>query len=128
MLNILLTRFHQGHRTIPYPAVEPTLPERYRGLPVIDNSKCPSECRECVAACPTDAISHDGTRLKLDLGKCLFCTDCVEACPQGAISYSQDYRLATRQRDDLIYDGRGLELAQALDAQSLRVFGRSLKL
>lgn len=128
MLNILAARFQQGHRTIPYPASAPTLPERFRGLPVIEASRCPVDCRECVEACPTDAITHDGRRLALDLGRCLFCTDCVEACPQGAISYSQDYRLATRNREDLVCDGRALKLAAALDAQSLRMFGRSLKL
>src|SRR5262245_48134165 len=128
MLNVLYARLQQGHRTIPYPAQEPALPKRLRGLPVIDSGKCPDGCRECVAACPTSAISHDGARLALDLGRCLFCTDCVEACPEGAIAYSQEYRLATRNREDLVCDGRALQLARALDERSLRLFGRSLKL
>src|SRR5262245_14407285 len=122
MLQVLLARLKQGHRTIPYPARAPTLPERFRGLPVIDSGKCPTGCRECVEACPTGAISDEGGRLRLDLGKCLFCTDCVEACPERAISYSQDYRMATRSREDLVYDGRAFELAKELDAQSLRLF------
>src|SRR5207249_201695 len=61
-------------------------------------------------------------------GRCLFCTDCQEACPENAITYSQDYRLATRTRDDLVLAGQTLQLAQALDEKSRRLFGRSLKL
>ena len=95
---------------------------------MIDASKCPDDCRKCVEACPTDAITHDGSKLSLDLGRCLFCTDCTEACPQDAIHYTQDYRLATRRREDLVYDGRALQLAQSLDEKSRRIFGRSLKL
>ena len=128
MLQVSLARLKQGHRTIPYPAVEPTLPDRFRGLPVVDVSKCPTDCRKCAEACPTDAITIESAGLKLDLGRCLFCTDCTDACPEGAIRYSQDYRLAARQRDDLILSGRELKLAEALEEKSRRLFGRSLKL
>src|SRR5208337_5281148 len=101
---------------------------RFRGLPVVDVSKCPDGCRSCAEACPTDAIAIDGAGFRLDLGRCLFCTDCVEACPEGAIRYSQEYRLAARRREDLLYDGRTLKLAEALDQKTRRLFGRSLKL
>ena len=128
MLDVVLARLQQGHRTIAYPAQEPTLPDRLRGLPVIDQSKCPQGCRECADACPTDAISFGDKGLRLDLGRCLFCTDCMEACPQDAIHYTQEYRLATSTRDDLVLEGQLLERAKALDEKSLRLFGRSLKL
>lgn len=139
MLQVSLARLKQGHRTIPYPAREPTMPDRFRGLPVVDTSKCPDGCRACAKACPTDAITFPSPSLRegeggvsggprLDLGRCLFCTDCVEACPEGAIRYTQDYRLATRRRDDLLLEGQTLKLAEALDEKSRRLFGRSLKL
>ncbi|HLQ44557.1 MAG TPA: 4Fe-4S dicluster domain-containing protein, partial [Planctomycetaceae bacterium] len=128
MIDVILARMHQGHRTIPYPAQEPTLPDRFRGLPVIDESKCPDGCRACADVCPTNAITIDGQQTRLDLGRCLFCTDCQQACPDDAIHYSQDYRLATRTRDDLILHGQTLKLAQALEEKSRRLFGRSLKL
>ena len=128
MLQVSLARLKQGHRTIPYPAREPTMPDRFRGLPVVDVSKCPDGCRACADACPTDAITIAAGGPRLDLGRCLFCTDCVDACPEGAIRYTQDYRLATRRRDDLLLEGQTLQLAAALDEKSRRLFGRSLKL
>jgi len=130
MINVIRERFRQGHRTIAYPVGDPPpLPDRFRGLPVLDESKCPDGCRACVEACPTDAIARDDQGLQLDLGRCLFCTECVEACPEGAIRYTQDYRLATRTRDDLILrNGQELKLAQPLEEKMHRLFGRSLKL
>lgn len=128
MLQVSLARLKQGHRTISYPDGVPTLPDRFRGLPVVDSSQCPEGCRDCAEACPTDAINLDGGNFRLDLGRCLFCTECVQACPEGALRYSQEYRLAVRQREDLIYDGHALHLAKPLDEKRRRLFRRSLKL
>jgi Ni,Fe-hydrogenase III small subunit/Pyruvate/2-oxoacid:ferredoxin oxidoreductase delta subunit len=128
MLQVSLARLKQGHRTVAYPAQPPALPGRFRGLPIVDRSKCPDDCRACAEACPTNAISIDHQGLRLDLGRCLFCTDCMEACPEGTIGYTKDYRMATRHRDDLLLQGQTLKLAEALDHTSRRLFGRSLKL
>ncbi len=128
MLQVSLARLKQGHRTTAYPAAEPTLPDRFRGLPVVDVSRCAAGCRDCAEACPTNAISIDEKGVRLDLGRCLFCTDCQEACPEDALHYTQDYRLATRTRDDLALQGQALKLAEALEQKSRRLFGRSLKL
>jgi Ni,Fe-hydrogenase III small subunit/Pyruvate/2-oxoacid:ferredoxin oxidoreductase delta subunit len=129
MWNAVRERLRQGHRTSSYPLELPVLPERFRGLPAIDASKCANGCRDCANACPTDAIRIDnGSAPKLDLGRCLFCTDCVESCPAGAIQYTAEYRLATRMRQDLVLEGQQLKLAEALEEKTRRLFGRSLKL
>ncbi|MGP0064707.1 MAG: 4Fe-4S dicluster domain-containing protein [Isosphaeraceae bacterium] len=130
MFNIIRERIRQGRRTILYPEGEaPPLPDRFRGLPVLDESRCPGGCRACAEACPTDAIARDDRGLRLDMGRCLFCTECVDACPEGGIRFTQDYRLATSTRDALVVrSGQGLELARPLEAKMLRLFGRSLKL
>jgi Ni,Fe-hydrogenase III small subunit/Pyruvate/2-oxoacid:ferredoxin oxidoreductase delta subunit len=130
MFSIIHERLRQGHRTIAYPAGDPpTLPDRFRGRPVLDESLCPDGCRACVEACPTDAVARDHQGLRVDLGRCLFCTDCVEACPEGGIRYTGDFRLAVNSRDDLIIrSGQGLALARPLELKMRRLFGRSLKL
>ena len=128
MFNLLRSRTRQGTRTLAFPEGEPSLPDRLRGLPVIDGATCPAGCRTCADLCPTDAIQVDSRGPHLDLGRCLFCTDCMQACPAHAIRFSDDYRLATRTRDALIVDEHGLELAAALNKKILGLFGRSLKL
>ena len=126
MFNFLKTRLAQGCKTTPFPKGPVELPERFRGRPAIDAAKCAKECRACIDACPTEAISKEP--LRIDLGKCLFCTLCQEACPEGAIRYTRDHRLAARRRQDLgVTDGE-IEPALALDEQMKKLFGRSLKL
>jgi Ni,Fe-hydrogenase III small subunit/ferredoxin len=128
MFKVLNERFRQGYRTISWPDGEPPkMPERYRGLPVIDSSQCTDGCQKCADACPTDAISFNGS-MKLDLGRCLFCTDCMDACPEGAVAYTQDFRQAARSREDLVLDGKEFKLAQSLDKKLRKLFGRSLQL
>lgn len=130
MHKAIWARLRQGHRTIRYPAGSPpAMPDRFRGRPVVLKEKCPAGCSVCVDACPTGAMDPArGDRL--DLGKCLFCTDCVNACPHGAITCSGDYRLAFRNREDMVIarDERALSLADALGKDMKRLLGRSLKL
>jgi len=132
MLDLIRARLRQGCRTIAYPnAPPPALPERFRGRPWIDASKCPDGCARCAEACPTQAIDlRDGIRV--DLGRCIFCTDCANACPEDALEYSRDYRLAVRKRADMIAPSASpeceLELAAALQGRLRKLFGRSLKL
>jgi Ni,Fe-hydrogenase III small subunit/ferredoxin len=128
MLKALVTRLRHGHRTLPYPGTEATLPDRFRGRPLVDAARCRSGCTACAAACPTDAILPGPGGVRVDLGRCLFCPECAEACPEGAIQFDRDHRLATRTRDALRTDGETLELASALDATMRRVLGRSLRL
>jgi Ni,Fe-hydrogenase III small subunit/ferredoxin len=129
MIDVLRARLRQGHRTLDWPdGPAPPLPERFRGRPTIDPSKCPDGCACCADACPTRAIDlGDGPRI--DLGRCLFCTDCANACPEGALTHDRDPRLAVRERADLVVGPeRELALATALQGRLRQLFGRSLKL
>ena len=128
MWKILRARARQGGRTLPFPDGEALLPDRFRGAPALDATRCRDACRACVEACPTAALSVDGAGPALDLGRCLFCAECVTSCPAGAIRFTGDHRMATRQRDHLRVRERAIPLAGALDERVRRIFGRSLRL
>ncbi|MDZ4183680.1 MAG: hydrogenase [Desulfuromonadales bacterium] len=128
MLSIIRERIRQGHRTGKYPQEAPTLPARFRGRPIIDQEKCPPDCQDCLARCPFAALARRDNALQIDLGRCLFCPECATACPHGALSFSTDHRLAASQRQWLWTGEKEGQLATALHAKMLRLFGRSLKL
>jgi Ni,Fe-hydrogenase III small subunit/ferredoxin len=129
VIEILRTRLRLGRQTIAYPDGPARFPERFRGRPALQPSRCRAGCAECADVCPTDAISGAGTPgLGLDLGACLFCGLCQEACPEGAIQFTRDYRLAAGARGELLVRGDAPLLARALDEKMRRLFGRSLKL
>ena len=127
MFRVIAERYRQGYRTGKFPVQEPNLPARFRGVPVIEPGGCPTGCRECVGQCPFGACQVKDGQVSIDLGLCLFCADCP-ACTQGRIAFSTDYRLATRQREELVWHGQGLQLAPPLGPDLRTLFGRSLKL
>lgn len=127
MLREIKARLQQGKRTVAFPKGAPVLPDRMRGRPTIDRTKCNRECRICQELCPTDAISLEHG-LTIDLGRCLFCGQCAGACSHGAIEFKADHRLATRNRKDLLLTEETYKIAEALDKKSKSLFGRSLKL
>ncbi len=133
MIQHVIARLRQGHRTLPYPHKQPVLPDRYPGRPEIDPAAC-TGCPTpgaCAAACPAGAIRLDDPvsgGLSLDLGRCLFCTDCAAACPQGAIRFTGDFRMSASRREALILRGGPFVHAEALPPERLALFKRSLKL
>lgn len=166
MFNIIKARLFQGKVTIPFPKKDPVLPDRYRGVPQIDTSHCPPDCRVCMNACPIQAISFlqadedqpaivpekkrekikkpkkkeknkpkpapklkiEVPKMHIDLGRCLFCNECQNACPQKAIQFTNEFRLAASNRNDLIVSSSGIKLAQPLTGDLRTMFHRSLKL
>lgn len=128
MIKSILARIQQGHRTAKYPRVAPVLPDRFRGAPRLDASRCPAECNACLESCPTDAIQRSDSGMALDMGRCLFCTECAGACPSEAISFSTDHQLAARTRAHLIVQDQYQQKLAALDRKMRGLFGRSLKL
>ena len=131
MLDVLVGRWKQGHRTMRYPAgPPPELPERFAGRPLLDVVKCTEECRQCVAICPTGAIAPAplGNRIQLDTGRCLFCRQCETACSNGAVTFSRNYRMAASDREGLVVSDVYSRSVVTLDETARRLFGHSLKL
>jgi Ni,Fe-hydrogenase III small subunit/formate hydrogenlyase subunit 6/NADH:ubiquinone oxidoreductase subunit I len=126
MPNLIRTRLRQGRRTIRPEAAGDTFPERFRGRPLLDPTRCVEGCRACVEVCPTGAIALDP--LRIDLGRCVFCPACVETCPAGAITFTQDCRLAATERASLVTTGDEIPRVARLEGRMNRLFGRSLRL
>ncbi len=127
MLSIIRERLRQGHRTGKFPKEQPRLPERFRGRPQCAEGLSPQTRALAVASCPFSALNGNDGKLQVDLGRCLFCADCP-AVAQGAMTFGNDYRLATRRREDLFLSGPAYRLADQLNERMLKLFGRSLKL
>lgn len=130
MIAPLKARIAQKHRTVPYPDKVPPLPERYRGCPSIKPNCCPTGCDACAQACPTTACTRTANAPAIDLGKCLFCGACAQACPASAITFTQEHRMAARNREDLIITpGRETHPpSAALEPARRALFHRSLRL
>ncbi|HEX9692487.1 MAG TPA: NADH-quinone oxidoreductase subunit NuoB [Gemmatimonadales bacterium] len=130
MLSVLLARWRQGFRTSPFPGGDVRFPERYRGRPTLDAARCDAGvCEACARRCPTDVIRlHPDGRVELDVGASLFSPDEAAACLGGALAFTGDFRVASRTREGLVSRTGEVELAGALDAESRRLFGRSLRL
>ena len=64
--------------------------------------------RDCLKACPTDALSLSRDGMKIDRGRCDACGLCQEACPAGAIEvvgkeYTARQAFDEVRRDDVFY-------------------------
>ena len=132
-IRILTHRLRHGRRTMAYPdGPAPPLPERHGGALRVDATKCREGCSQCVAVCPTEAITRPADQpVILDLGRCVFCSACVEVCPEGAVTKTGDHRMATRARGDLLLGGPRKEevrLAGELGEKLRTLLGRSLRL
>jgi Ni,Fe-hydrogenase III small subunit len=124
----ILERIRQKHRTFDYPRLAPVMSARFHGMPVL--------CTETVAdtegplpCCPTGALTVGrDLRLRLDMGKCLFCGECERALGSNAVKFSNEHRLAAKRREDLEITNAERALADALSEESASLFGHSLKL
>lgn len=131
MFDILRTRLQQKHQTMSYPdGPPPELSPRFVGRPVVDASLCVAGCGNCLAVCPTKAISKgtDASGPGIDTGRCLFCRACEETCRQKVIHFGREYRLAAARREDLVVQADSPEHASARSMLASRLFRRSLKL
>jgi Ni,Fe-hydrogenase III small subunit len=128
MLDLFRARLRQGMRTSSFPDGGADFPERFRGLPVLDPD--PRERLESHDPASPAFVHHsDGGRLLLDVGACLFSPeDAVDCGAAGAVVFSRDHRMATCTREGLVSGTGEVELARALDARMLKLFGRSLRL
>ena len=100
LLGLLTVGKHLFKRqvTLEYPEKRPNVPENYRGKIVVDGC---IKCMNCTKVCPSGAIKIEDKTFTIDLEKCIFCGNCMYYCPVGAIKCTNDFELATQNKNDL---------------------------
>jgi Ni,Fe-hydrogenase III small subunit/NAD-dependent dihydropyrimidine dehydrogenase PreA subunit len=126
MIKTLQNRFEQGYRTSRYPKEPIQLPERYRGRPQIVPDAPAELAARCAAACPQEAIDAENKRI--DMGRCVFCGTCERLSEGRFVKFTQDFEIATAEKEHLITDGSLPALADHAKQHFKKLFGRSLQL
>ncbi|RPI04167.1 MAG: NADH:ubiquinone oxidoreductase [Ignavibacteriae bacterium] len=129
MLDLIKLRIRHGYQSIGNLRTA-VLMESHRGFPEILTSIKIEDEQKIAGCCPTKAIT--GNPVTIDLGKCIFCGEC-ERISNGAIRFTNDYKLGTSKKDQLLiapgtvyqeYRASAIEAKKKIHS----LFGRSLKL
>src|SRR5512139_4093590 len=104
LLKEVMICLRAGRVTLPYPLKPMKAPERFRGRPSIDGSRCIG-CGACAEVCPPRliTITDKGAirRVSMDYSRCTYCARCQEICPVESARLTEDFEDATSNRQDL---------------------------
>lgn len=130
MLDEINILFHQGKQFIPN-ITNAKLPINFtNGRPIISNNITSQEADLANAICPTQAIEKQP--FTIDLGKCTFCMECVKICGKDKINFTNDYKTATNNRNNLIIkagDDKPILIEQKIIRPEIKnIFKKSIKL
>lgn len=94
-----------GVVTLKYPFEPRPVEKDFRGQPAWDHHKCVG-CGGCAAHCPARTIMIRDLCQELrvmvyDGARCTYCGRCADVCPEDAITMTEQYELATDDRDDI---------------------------
>ncbi len=63
-----------------------TVTPQFRGRVLIEDRKCPPDCRKCINLCPVKIIVREGPRVFLKAETCSLCGVCQAICDQDAVT------------------------------------------
>jgi hydrogenase-4 component H len=94
-----------GVVTLKYPFAPRPVEKDFRGQPAWDHHKCVG-CGGCAAHCPARTIMVRDICQELrvmvyDGARCTYCGRCADVCPEDAITMTEQFELATGDRDDV---------------------------
>ena len=100
----LLMVLRPGVVTLDYPGRSAPAPRGFRGPPKWDHNKCVG-CGGCAANCSARTILIRDVCQELrvmlyDGSRCTYCGRCAEVCPEDAIEMTEEFELATENRED----------------------------
>jgi hydrogenase-4 component H len=94
-----------GVVTLKYPFKPHPVAEGFRGQPAWNHHKCVG-CGGCAAHCPARTIMvrdvcQDLRVMIYDGARCTYCGRCADLCPEEAIAMTEQFELATGDRNDV---------------------------
>jgi hydrogenase-4 component H len=94
-----------GVVTLNYPFEPHPVAKDFRGQPSWDHHKCVG-CGGCAAHCPARTIMirdvcQDLRIMLYDGSRCTYCGRCADVCPEDAITMTEQYELATNDKNDI---------------------------
>ena len=105
MFKILQKTVSTGTVTLNYPTEAARISQHFRGRPHFDFEKW-KDARGAAEVCPTGAIcvadEGDSRMVTVDYGLCVFCGLCAEASSDQAVRMTQEFELATTDRNKLV--------------------------
>jgi NADH-quinone oxidoreductase subunit I len=138
---ITLRHIFRPKVTMQYPEEKWTLPDNYRGLPVLvkdddGRTKCVA-CFLCEYVCPPKAITIQAQEITtgvekgprafdINMLRCIMCGYCEEVCPEQAIFLSKTYNLVGVSREEMIFDKERLLDMGGIRHDPIRKWGRLL--
>ena len=105
MIKQVLQSIFKKPATTKYPFIKEAPPKNFRGKLKFYTQNCIG-CKMCMRDCPSNAITiiktADGKfECALDLAKCIYCAQCVDSCPKKALEASNEFELASLDREKL---------------------------
>lgn len=128
IFDVIRARLAERTRATPMPVDAASLPERFRGRPVLAAPPDGGPDTAMTAAARTELVVLRRREPAIDLGRCLFTPEEAGSSAAGTVEFTRDYRMASRTREGLVSPDGAPELATALDERMRRLLGRSLRL